>query len=66
MPHDGFHEVAGTSVVQEVGMSVYLLLQTDTPERCGAPFVATGQTTHEIVVQAHTHNLRAHIMKQIV
>ena len=57
MPHDGLDEVAGSSIVQEIGMAIDLLLQTDAPERCSAPFIATGQAADEIVVQAYTHDL---------
>ena len=66
VPHDGLDEIAGASVVQEVGMSVHLLLQADTPERRGTPFVASGQTADEVVVQAYAHDFRSHVVEQIV
>ena len=64
MPHYGFNKIAGTTIVQEVGMSVYLFLKPDTPKRSSAPFIATRQPTYIVIIQTDSHNFGAHIMQQ--
>ena len=64
MPHYGFNKIAGTAIVQEVGMSVYLFLKPDTPKRSSAPFIATRQPTYIVIIQTDSHNFGAHIMQQ--
>lgn len=50
MPHNGFDVVASTSIVQEAGVTIHLLLQTNAPKWCGAPFVATSQSAAIVIV----------------
>ena len=66
VPQDSLLEVTRSAVVQEVSMGIHLLLQTYTPEWGCTPFVATGQSADVVVIQSHTHNLRAHIVQQEV
>ena len=47
-------------------MSVHLLLQSYAPEWRGAPFVASCQSAHVVVVKSHSHCLAAHVVKQEV
>lgn len=66
MPHDGLREIAGSAVVEEVGVSVDLLLQTYPPERGRAPFIAHSQSGDIVVVETNAHDFRAHVVEKEV
>ena len=64
MPHDCLDKIAGTTIVEEVSMSVHHFLQTYPPQRGSAPLIAACQAADVIVVQSHIHDFAAHVVQQ--